>query len=303
MKSKNKWSLKALLRDLENFTTQPERIAVHCDQRRKKILKELENPSKHLWKHTAPFIVDLGGLATWQTTVGAIAVCNGNTTGWSQVRLGFLYHTWKIRCRFALEDREKDNPKYKIRNPLFADIEPHCLAQAIATGEDAFAHGLGQKLLANFQSYEGGDAFFYHVPFRPLMLRLYALWTGADIPFRDDVPDPLGRYQQLIDNWQDAQAFHQSLLDACAYHCEQCFEDADMKHDFGWPPYDIFPVEILAIQRIRHDLGLPVLTIRHPLLESPLIHIPDMPPPVHDDFLDRVKAGIRTIFLQVGDPW
>ncbi|MHB1425943.1 MAG: hypothetical protein ACYC3I_22495 [Gemmataceae bacterium] len=305
MKAKKKWDLKQLVREADKFTTDPEWIAVQRDGPRREILKELDRPSKDLWRHTAPFVGgSLGVLATWETTAGAVAVCKGNAAGWTQLRLGFLYQTWSTRCHFAREDTVKGNPKYTNVNPLFETLEAHCLAHAIATGEDAFAHGFGQKLIANFHECGGGDPIaFYHVPFRPFMFKLYTLWAGVDITFRDDVPDPIGRYQQLIDSWQDAEAFPQALRDACDYHCVQCIDDADLKHDFVWPPYHIFPVEILAIQRIRRDLGLPVPDIHHPLLESPLMQVPATPPPVHDELLERIKARIRILFPDVGDPW
>jgi hypothetical protein len=305
MKAKNKWDLKKFLREFEERITDPEWIATQRDRPRSKILQELDNPSKDLWRHTSPFVGgSLPVLATWEMTVGAVAVCKGNPDGWVQMRLGFLYRAWSTRCRFAREDTVKGNPKFNNVNPLFEALEAHCLAHAIATGEDVFAHGFGQKLISNFHECGGGDpTAFYHVPFRPLMFKLYTLWSGTHVSFANIVPDPLGNYQQLIDSWQDRKAFPQALLNACDYHCLQCFDDAAMKHDFVWPPYDIFPVEILAIQRIRRDLSLPVPDIHHPLLESPLMHVPEIPPPVHDELLERLKVRILSLFPAVGDPW
>jgi len=89
----------------------------------------------------------------------------------------------------------------------------------------------------------------------------------------------------------------------CDYHCQQCFDSPGEQADFVWFPYNVFPVEILAIQRVRKDLGLSVPLIVHPLLDSPLVQVPSTPPLVQDALLGRIKERARTDFPEIGDPW
>ena len=66
--------------------------------------------------------------------------------------------------------------------------------------------------------------------------------------------------------------------------------------------YNLFPLEILAIQRIRREQGLPTPEIDHPLMQTPLAHPPEVMPHVEDELLNQVIAKVRKE-LPIGDPW
>lgn len=71
---------------------------------------------------------------------------------------------------------------------------------------------------------------------------------------------------------------------------------------FSWTPYNIFPVEIHAIRRVREDQGLPMPTIDHPLMQTMLAHPPARMPEVHDEVLDQIIRRAREEGI-AGDPW
>jgi hypothetical protein len=64
-------------------------------------------------------------------------------------------------------------------------------------------------------------------------------------------------------------------------------------NEFSGFPESVFPAEILAVYRVRQDLGLPTPKVRHPLLETPLGRVPSPLPRVPDDVLDRVITAVE----------
>jgi|GEM_PF-3087338 len=306
MRKRRVWTLQNKLAELRNWLEDTGNTMRLRDKPRKQIEDDLGRSHKSLREKYGPISIRLGFLATWYSKRGAGTVLCADTSGWKNLSLGLHYKSWGIRLRFALMDREGSYDRSPLTCSLLysEEREPHWLAEILATGEDTLANGLGKQLVQNFKRTGGGDkVYFYTVPFAPFMFKLYCLWVGQEVTFRDDVPDPLGPYQSLIDAWNDPDEFPKQLLKACDYHCEQTFDDPKGYPAFTWMPYNVFPVEILAIQRVRRDLGLPTPEIEHPLLESPLAHPPATLPEVHDELLDKVIAQVKVDFPEIGNPW
>jgi hypothetical protein len=105
----------------------------------------------------------------------------------------------------------------------------------------------------------------------------------------------LGVYRAIFDSWHEPVDFASALLDACDYHLDHAtYSDADK--EFLTAPYDLFPVDIVAIARVREKQGLPMPELDHPLMKTPLAKPPPndvrprMPP---DPLLDAVIAKAR----------
>ncbi len=90
---------------------------------------------------------------------------------------------------------------------------------------------------------------------------------------------------------------------ACHYHCARSFEDPNGYPEFAWEPYNVFPVDILAIRRVRDDLGLGTPDVHHPLLDSLLNKVPVKPPEIQDDILKIVRTRASQELPRIGDPW
>ena len=305
---RRRWILRRQLKHHEKWLANRTNEKRLRDKSREELSGPWENLGRNRQHVFKTVCLLLNWYACWPSTAGAVKVLHGESEGWSQLRLAFLCHAWKIRLRFAVFDEEKDYAaaSYLLVNTLLSSdqIEPHWLAEAIATNDDARAHGFGRKLIQCFHETGVGDPyFFYLIPFQPFMFKLYCLWVGEEISFSDDVADPLGPYQPLIDAWDDEDEFAEALVQACDYHCQESFDRAKGYPPFVWGPYDVYPVEILAIQRVRRDLGLPTPEIDHPLLASALCHPPETPPEVRDPLLEDVAARLKEEFPQIGDPW
>ncbi len=236
-------------------------------------------------------------MLSWECmTKGAIAVLNNDMQGWKELRRGFLYDAWAARYRhaFIVHDNCYDEPHNPASAAIFEGKEALTLSHAIATGDDKFARGFGKHLLANFEKTGGGDkVYFYTMPFFPFVLKLFSIWVGKEIAFCADVAQPLGRYQQIFDSWADASSLTAALLDLCDLHCEEAVDKGGYPA-FAYHPYNLFPVEIMSIYRIRQSLSLETPQVAHPLLQSKLFYPPIPSPHVEDPVLDRVIGRFRS---------
>jgi hypothetical protein len=214
------------------------------------------------------------------------------------LRRGFLYDAWAARYRhaFIAYDRSYDEPRNPATAALFTGKEALTLCHAIATADDDFAHAFGAHLLVTFEKTDGGDKLYFNSePLFPFVLKLYSVWVGKEIEFRADVSDPLRRYRQVFDHWHSPSDLGRALLDLCDLHCEEAI-DRGGASAFAFHPYNVFPVEIMSILRIRRLLGLDTPEISHPLMETPLLTPPKTPPVVEDALLDRVVRRFRSDF-------
>jgi hypothetical protein len=220
---------------------------------------------------------------------GVKQVLTGDTLGWTDLRSSARYLFWDCRIVASLYGQG-----FYKQFVIGLDSVANCLAHSIACFEDEASGWLGCKLAQSFQ----GQAFGYweKTPFEPFMARLYQIWVGQVKPGAPS-PTNLGVYQRVLDAWDagDAQ-LHDALAVICNYHVQRT-EDRDDSDfaEFTRPPYLIFPAEILAIIRVRKDLGLSTPTIDHPLMQTPLANPPVEMPAVNDELLDRVIAKVRTI--------
>jgi hypothetical protein len=102
---------------------------------------------------------------------------------------------------------------------------------------------------------------------------------------------------------QNSDAFPKVLADACDYHLGRiALEEENDYPEFEHVPYCWFPVEILAIKRIREEQGLSTPLPDLPLLQTVLGKVPSDLPQAKDELLDKVIAKVRSE-LPIGDPW
>ncbi len=124
------------------------------------------------------------------------------------------------------------------------------------------------------------------------MVQLYALYKQEPIDFSKYDTGNLDVYQGIIDCWDTPAALADALRKACNYHTERSHGE-DPGLEFVYSPYTAFPAEILAIYRVRADLGLETPMVEHPFLGTPLVHPPEQMPPYEDELLDRVVRQLR----------
>lgn len=269
-----RWLLSKQIEELRVFASDGEQRKVCVDKPIKdvrQLLRKKPTRFRELMGLVSGSFEVLGG---WWGAVGAVTVLRGDVQGWGDIAHQLLLQSFSSWIRHAWITRDQMWDKEVVSCSLMFGVEPHTLCHAIAMGNDSWAHPFGRHLLSNFRNFGRGDrVYFYTEALHPFVLKMFAKWVGEDLDFRPDVEKPLGRYHQIFDTWADPQRFGQAIVDICDYHCEQCFDGPGYPM-FVYPPYNIFPVEIISLLRIRRVLGLDTPTIAHRLLDSPLMHPP-----------------------------
>lgn len=142
---------------------------------------------------------------------------------------------------------------------------------------------------------------YCEIGFEPFAIWLYGQSIGQQIPPPAFKPAEYGdQYGAVRDCWNNPAALDQELKRLCDVHIE--FAILDGEGDVGQfhEPYNICPLEIVAIQRVRAAQGLPTIPVEHPLMTSPLAAIPTAPPQLDPDpLLDAVIARARQVHPQL----
>lgn len=263
--------------------------------------------------------IHLEGLALPLSTRGAIAVLQGDPSGWSDIQKGWRYRCWLYRVRAARFDDElqRQSGKKKRDKAAFETLGVKmeeaalCLATAIALGKDEVAHSCGDRLIRNFTKKDPltEERVWYGTAFEPFMVKLYARWRGLEEGVLQKAhPDLIAQpkdgvdaYQQVLDGWDNDETFTAALEHWCHFHAEHTL-DPDMSYRVV--PYQVFPADIVAAVRVRIELGGTPPGLRHPVWQNPLADVPrPLPRPERDELLDRVirKTQEQAPFIDV--PW
>lgn len=217
-------------------------------------------------------------LAAWSGSEGTLRILTDAPDGWRWLQGALQYWYWSIRIliRFSQLDRRKRGARAASTKGALG------LAHALATHEDNVATWLGEKFIQSFEDENIFDDWEAN-PFGAFMTKLYTLWKGIEL----ELDDSVGVYQQVLDAWHEPDKMPEALVAACDYHCAR-IDGEEHGLEFEYNPYSEFAAELLAIRRVRDDLGLETPEISHSLLDSPLAHPPERMPEYEDELLERV---------------
>jgi len=280
-----KWNLRRQMREMAIWL-RPDTVAFNRDRPR----NELQQLLTQHEPHTAGYIANrLNDMALWENQAGAYAILQGESVGWSRLRLASAYSHWSLRIthgQFLQAQSEGRNVEF----PLVHGDGTRCLALAFAFRDDAFAEWCGQLMLKNASDGFGFFDEWDRSPFYPFMARLYTIWKGDTTTPRQEPLWRLGIYQDLIRHWNDDEAFAAALLRACDFHCDRTAQLTDEDTEFWRMPFQVFPAEIIAIQRIREERVGHTPAVSHPLLDTPISRPPASVPLPEDELLASVRA-------------
>lgn len=254
------------------------------------------------WRQVKPLGGAMSLLGEWYCTRALFEIFDGASDGWATMRRGLYWRYWGS-C-FDCEAHARRNPHIRGRPMgVIGNAEDYALlfAHACGTRDDEVAQWLGSKLLQAIGPEKEAD---WGLPFPEAAVRLYVRWkhVSADLSRHSFVG--LGPYQAMLDTWDDAAEFSSALMTLCDYHCKyargEYDEDSENPPAFGLAPYNLFPVDILVIQRIRTDQGLMTVCM-HPLLDTPLYrNVPATPPPFVDPELQEVRSNFERLLALAG---
>ena len=291
--AKVRWSLKTQLQGLDDQAADflKKGNLTRC---RKALEKELTKPGREGLLDLDLPMVDI---QREKGALGAIAVLKGDVDGWQHLQTGLAYDNWRSRITVSFQESQD----FQIE-AVFYNATAVLLAHAIATREDNCAVWFGERMMNGFVHGTGIFSSGNATPFGMFMVKLFALWKGREGELRGKNFGDLGPFQTVFTAWKRTEALSRALEEVCDFHCDHARYRADGNMIFLWEPYRVLPVEILAVRRIRADLGLPTPEVQHPLMQTPLAEVPETIPPVKDALLEKIIAKARSVFPGIDSP-
>jgi len=273
---------------LQEFVARPGNKEFHYDSPRSE-LEQLLRKDKLSERELNYVYSNLMQIGVWRIRTGGLAVLEGNQRGWAELHLGMTMKLLEFREFYAgtMQRRPGD------RATTITYIPSLVLAHAMAVGDEKLASEVAELLTRGVAHgvFHGYNEHGYEL----FIFNLFQTSRGdARRNIGLEKPNTRDRFERV---WQVCDSVDE-LSQECAKLCDTHLDIAEDKTgdsygQFEIDPCEIYPVEILAIQRIRKKLGLPVPTCDHDLMKSPLADAPIEPPKLEDDLADRVLARLK----------
>jgi hypothetical protein len=283
--------IKQSRKELSEWLTTPGYKEFHYDNP----LRELETllPKDHLAeKDLTALWLDVLQIGTWRIRTGGLAVLDRKPDGWTELQLGFALKAIEQRLVYFTAMRRMKGD----RASGFAGDCALVLIHAMATGDQAMADELADMMTQ--ATAHGVYGTYNECGFVLFVINLFQVARGdarRNIGF--DEAEFGDRYRGVWTHWDSVDDLSKECVKLCETHLELAtVDDEAWIGQFGIPPCEVYPVEILALQRVRKKLGLPVPTCDHDLMKSPLTEAPVEPPKLTDDLATRVRERLRKVY-------
>jgi len=194
---------------------------------------------------------------------GLFDILKGEINGWSEIETAFEYRFWSTRT---------DSCMTSVMEASLLFIH------ALANNDSEKINWLKAYQLESLRKNTPNTWEFSSLG--RFGLELYAELTDSKEEIVKELSvdhaPPSATYKGIFENWNNPENLKQAINVACNYHLEQAHRESGYP-DFNITPYDLIPIEIIALVRIRMLKGLTTELPQHPLLDSPFYK---MPPPI-----------------------
>src|SRR5690349_18076492 len=218
----------------------------------------------------------LRSAANYYGTYGELKVLDGDETGWVDVGRSLHYKYWALRI----------NVKVSVNTQFLRDGRPWGLSigemdlvsNLLCAALIVRADNMRAKLRYSVWFLEQTQAQDYTEHMRSRVFEPFALWLSQPAPdtaVRPESSAEVNVYQTVVDAWREPAAIEAALLAVCDYHCtHMSYTKKRAKNDweleFSVAPFELLPVDVLAIYAVRDRLGLQTPWVDHPLMNLPL---------------------------------
>lgn len=247
---------------------------------------------------------DLDSLSLFYGARGVIGVLDDLANGWGDVDMAALYAFWEMKLFVdGLRLCSALGPEWECGYPTSSSLcrASQLLAYALLVGWNAWQHELWDSLLVVSAEVfdrllaDGTPGAWEERVFEPFMMRLYEKTREVGLP-PHVASLRLGPYDGIFKHWQSPERLASALSKACDYHCEKMISQGSGE-EFYLPPFVLYPVEILAIYKVRERLGLETPVIDHPLMTTPLASLARREvAQIDDPLIRRVEQLHRDFF-------
>lgn len=254
-----KQKVEKLIRYLEKWCNNP-----NNDLRsnwEKQLLKAIRQPTEQTLRVGS---MQIWYFATWYAQHGLLSILNGDPNGWQLLELSYRYRWWKMRI---------DPVMTQVAEPALL------LVHALATNDN--------EKISWFSAYQVNS----------LKNNLYSIWKFSKLGLfglelrAKDIRDPiafselaalqklpnapeLGAYSAILEYWNDESQLAHAISLACDYHLEQALTQKGYP-EFAMSPYNLLPIEYLALRRMRSAFSLETPAPAHPLLRQEFLNLPE----------------------------
>jgi hypothetical protein len=234
----------------------------------------------------------LDRLAVIEGTVGAARILSSQEDGWTIMRTSLEYSSWVVRIQRGLFSVGRISKGHNFSFPQ--NLSARCLAHAMSVHYDSFADLCG-RIMVSFDENDNNLYNHWFMPFEPFMVKLFATWKAIHKGASVLNPPVNTVYDNVFASWEDEPLLSKALYNICDYHVEHSVEGKHAHAEFVVPPYNLFPIDILAIKRVREDLKLSWPSVSHPLLETPLARPPIASTIPNNEIIDRLQTVVPQV--------
>jgi hypothetical protein len=236
--------------------------------------------------------VDLGQLSAAYAVRGTLDLLDGKSAGWKSVDMSASFCYWEVKLHAkaffwsAAKGRPQDVFPFTATHTCRT---AHLLAYSIIFGLNDWEAELQDNLVKMTAELEKRvPEVWAEAVYEPFVLMLHHKTFGSDLP-RHVTDRKLGPYENILSRWDQPEKLGEAIASACDYHCQR-MSDSTLGHEFHVQPFDLYPVEILAIYKVRERLGLETPIVDHPLMSTPLASLAarDLKP-IDDPIIRRVE--------------
>lgn len=218
----------------------------------------------------------LRNAANYYGTYGELKVLEGDDTGWVDVGRSLHYKYWALRIKVKIS---VNTQFLRVGRPWGLSIgEMDLLSNLLCAAVVARADNVREKLHDAVWFLKQTQPQDYADHMRSRVFEPFALWLSQptiDTAVRVESSADVNVYQAVADAWQDPVAIESALQAVCDYHCTHMSYTKkkaknDWKLEFSVAPFELMPVDVLAIYAVRERLGLQTPIVDHPLTKLPL---------------------------------
>ncbi|HET6247107.1 MAG TPA: hypothetical protein VFE47_05350 [Tepidisphaeraceae bacterium] len=203
-------------------------------------------------------------LSSYYGRIGQVRLADNHEGGWSNISLACAYRfiSVQIRCEIYLRSiRAPDLCPLEIRNDI-PDMGS-LLAASIAFEIPNMQAYMTQALVSIIKADERlPTTYWRHRHFEPFILWL----SDQSLADRDH---NFGVYSQIIAHWNSDELSSEVIFNICDYHLLNMLDRGrKWQAEFTSPPFDLLPSEVVAIARVRENMGLRTADSNHELLHT-----------------------------------
>jgi hypothetical protein len=276
-------------RRLREFIDRPGNKEFHYDNERAE-LESLLSKVPLTERDLNTININLMQIGTWRIRTGGLAILERKEEAWAEFHLGMTLKAFEVRTFYFGVMRRAPGDRGSTLGVDCALV----LAHAMAIGDQTMATELGDLMTQAVARGVYGD--YNEHGYEPFVVNLFQDSRGEERRNIGFAPAASGdKYEGVWKSWNSVDDLSKECDTLCNTHLDIAIDKTgDSYSQFGIDPCDIYPAEILALQRIRKKLGLPVPTCDHDLMKSPLADAPTEPPQSTDDLAERIRARLRT---------